>query len=57
MIVLHFYLGLSAAEIAETIGVPTGTVKSRLHYATEALRATLEADSRGSVTASNGRLA
>ena len=57
MIVLHFYLGLSAAEIADTIGVPTGTVKSRLHYATEALRATLEADSRGSVTASNGRLA
>ena len=57
VIVLHFYRGLSAAEIADTIGVPTGTVKSRLHYATEALRATLEADSRGSVTASNGRLA
>jgi RNA polymerase sigma-70 factor, ECF subfamily len=56
-IVLHFYLGQSAQEIAETLGVPVGTVKSRLHYATETLRATLEADARGPVAAANGRLA
>lgn len=56
-IVLHFYLGLSALEIADTLGVPVGTVKSRLHYATEAMRATLEADARQSVAAANGRLA
>jgi len=56
-IVLHFDLGLSAQEAAETLGVPVGTIKSRLHYATEALRATLEADARGPATAPNGRLA
>lgn len=56
-LVLHFYLGLSAPEIADTLGVPVATVKSRLHYATEAMRATLEADARQSVAAANGRLA
>jgi RNA polymerase sigma-70 factor (ECF subfamily) len=54
-IVLHFYLGLSAQEIAETLGAPTGTIKSRLHYATEALRAALDAEARGPVAAANGR--
>jgi RNA polymerase sigma-70 factor (ECF subfamily) len=44
--VLHHYLGLRSAEIAETLGVATGTVESRLHYATRALRAALEADAR-----------
>ena len=54
-IVLHFYLGLSAVEIADTLGLPAGTIKSRLHYATEALRAALEADARRPVAAANGR--
>lgn len=35
--------GLSYAEIAETIGVPVGTVASRLHHARSALRAVFEA--------------
>jgi RNA polymerase sigma-70 factor (ECF subfamily) len=46
VIVLHFYAGLSLAEIVEVIGVPLGTVGSRLHYAKRALRAALEADAR-----------
>jgi RNA polymerase sigma-70 factor (ECF subfamily) len=49
VVVLHFYLGLTAAEAATTIGIPVGTAKSRLHYATEALRAALEADARSVV--------
>ena len=53
--VLHHYLGWPLAEIAETLGVPLGTVKSRLHYATNALRAGLEADLR--TPTSRGRLA
>jgi RNA polymerase sigma-70 factor (ECF subfamily) len=46
MLVLHHYLGLTVDEAARTIGIPVGTAKSRLHYATEALRAALEADAR-----------
>ena len=46
VLVFHHYLGLSVLEVAERIGVPVGTVKSRLHYATAALRGSLEADSR-----------
>ena len=46
VVVLHFYLGLTVDEAATTIGIPVGTAKSRLHYATEALRAALEADAR-----------
>ena len=52
IVVLHHYLGMTTDEAARTIGVPHGTAKSRLHYATEALRAALEADARG---ASQGR--
>ena len=46
VVVLHFYLGLPVPEVAETLGIPLGTAKSRLHYAIEALRAALEADAR-----------
>jgi RNA polymerase sigma-70 factor (ECF subfamily) len=53
IVVLHHYLGLSVAEAAESLGIPPGTAKSRLHYAIEALRAALDADARGP---SRGRL-
>lgn len=54
VVVLHYYVGLPVPEIAETLGIPAGTVKSRLHYATAALRAALEADARG-VVATDGK--
>jgi RNA polymerase sigma-70 factor (ECF subfamily) len=57
VVVLHYYLGLTAAEVAETIGIPVGTAKSRLHYGTETLRAALEADARSPVAVTNGRSA
>ena len=47
IVVLHHYLGMTVDEAAATIGIPVGTAKSRLHYATDALRAALEADARG----------
>jgi len=46
VIVLVHYLGLSLAEAAFTIGVPLGTVQSRLSRATQIMRAALEADER-----------
>jgi RNA polymerase sigma-70 factor (ECF subfamily) len=46
IVVLHHYLGFTVDQAATTIGIPVGTAKSRLHYATEALRAALEADAR-----------
>ena len=50
IVVLHHYLGMTVDEAATTIGIPVGTAKSRLHYATGALRAALDADARiGSV--------
>jgi RNA polymerase sigma-70 factor (ECF subfamily) len=46
VIVLHHYLGFTVEDAAATIGIPVGTAKSRLHYATDALRAALDADAR-----------
>ena len=46
VLVLRFDVGLDVPEVAEALGVPLGTAKSRIHYAVEALRAALEADAR-----------
>ena len=46
IVVLHHYLGWSQPEIAHALEMPIGTVKSRLFYATRALRAAIEADDR-----------
>jgi RNA polymerase sigma-70 factor (ECF subfamily) len=53
--VLHHHLGLPLTEIAETLGIPDGTARSRLHYATRTLRAAVLAD--GAPVASEGRMA
>jgi DNA-directed RNA polymerase specialized sigma24 family protein len=46
VVVLIHYVGLTAAEVAEAMGTPVGTVRSRLHYALQHLRAAVEADIR-----------
>ena len=53
-VALHFYLGLTVPEVADALGVPLGTAKSRIHYAVEALRAALEADERTPVASTGG---
>jgi RNA polymerase sigma-70 factor (ECF subfamily) len=49
ILVLHHYLGYAPSEIAETLGIPAGTARSRLHHAHRAMRAALEADARTTV--------
>lgn len=46
VLVFHHYVGLPLTEVAERLDIPLGTAKSRLHHATSALRASLEADAR-----------
>jgi len=36
--VLHHHVGLPLVAVAELLGIPDGTARSRLHYATRALR-------------------
>jgi RNA polymerase sigma factor (sigma-70 family) len=43
LLAMHYIEGLSLLEIAGALGVPLGTVKSRLYHARERLRAALEA--------------
>jgi RNA polymerase sigma-70 factor (ECF subfamily) len=44
VLVLHHYVGFPVPEIADVLGVPVGTVKSRIFRATQAMRAALAAD-------------
>jgi RNA polymerase sigma-70 factor (ECF subfamily) len=44
LITLAFFLGQSEAELAATLGVPRGTVKSRKHHALRRLREALGAE-------------
>jgi RNA polymerase sigma-70 factor (ECF subfamily) len=53
ILVLRHFAGYEPAEIAELLGVPAGTARSRLHHAHRAMRAALEADAR--VTAIGGQ--
>lgn len=46
VVVLHHYLDLSLPEIADALGIPQGTARSRLHYAMRGLRAALAAEAR-----------
>ena len=46
VLVFHHYLGLSISEVAARTELPVGTAKSRLHHATRALKASIEADAR-----------
>jgi RNA polymerase sigma-70 factor (ECF subfamily) len=55
--VLHHYLGLPLVEIAELLGIPAGTARSRLHYALAGLRDALLAEREPERLAQEGHLA
>ena len=46
VVVLHHHIGLPLTEIADTLGIPVGTARSRLHYAIRQLRTLLDAPER-----------
>jgi RNA polymerase sigma-70 factor (ECF subfamily) len=49
VIVLHHYLDLPIGQVAETLDIPVGTVRSRLRHGLRALRAALDADARPAI--------
>ena len=57
VIVLHHYLDLPLPAVADSLGIPLGTAKSRLHRALGQLRAALDADARTSLELAEGRTA
>ncbi len=42
VLVLGYYRGMSTNQIADELGIPEGTVKSRMHYGLRALRLALQ---------------
>jgi len=44
VVVLHYFLGFSLTEVATTLGIPAGTVKSRLHRALGEMRIAIGAE-------------
>jgi RNA polymerase sigma-70 factor (ECF subfamily) len=54
ILALRHFAGYEPTEIAEILGIPAGTARSRLHHAHRAMRAALEADAR--VPAIGGQL-
>ena len=46
IVVLHHVEGFPLADIADVLGIPLGTVKSRLHRSLRTMRAALDADAR-----------
>lgn len=51
ILALHHFEGYAPAEIAELLGIPPGTARSRLHHAHRAMRAALDADARTTASA------
>lgn len=57
VVVVRYYLELSTAEAAATLGMREGTLKSKLHRALKALAAALAAEARTTDIAQKGRTA
>jgi RNA polymerase sigma-70 factor (ECF subfamily) len=57
IVVLHYFLGMPLTDVAVTLAIPIGTVKSRLHRALGEMRAMVATDPRTPAPASGGQVA
>jgi RNA polymerase sigma-70 factor (ECF subfamily) len=58
VVIMRYYAGLSNEEIARTLNIPSGTVRSRLHIARQRLRALLgEQEDKQSQVSASGEVA
>ena len=57
IVVLHYFLGMPLTDVAGTLGVPIGTVKSRLHRALGEMRIGLETDASSPTAVPGGQVA
>ncbi len=55
LLAMHYLDGLSLAEIAEALGIPRGTVKSRLHAIRGELKGLLELEPDSPLAGERGR--
>jgi len=44
IVVLHYFIGMPLTDVAATLGIPIGTVKSRLHRALGEMRVAVETE-------------
>ena len=44
IVVLHYFLGMPLTDVASTLGIPIGTVKSRLHRALGEMRVAVQTE-------------
>jgi RNA polymerase sigma-70 factor (ECF subfamily) len=54
VVVLHFFLDLPLPRVAELLGIPGGTAKSRLHRSLRILRSSMSIDEVTSASAAGG---
>jgi RNA polymerase sigma-70 factor (ECF subfamily) len=57
IVVLHYYLGMPLTDVAATLGIPVGTVKSRLNRALRDMRTTVAIENPAPSSVPEGRLA
>ena len=57
IVVLHYFLGMPLSDVAVTLGIPVGTVKSRLHRALGEMRVEVGAEPSSSSPVTGGQVA
>ena len=57
IVVLHYFLGMPLTDVAATLGIPIGTVKSRLHRALGEMRTGVETDAAPTSPVPGGQVA